>query len=260
MPDAHFYLHHHPQQEILADVLLKKLASEGKGDPFHRSTVLVRNQGMGTWIKQRMANSYGIAMQIDFPQPNTFLDSIIIAPPIPSEKMIWKIFPELERLRRINAYPILSSYLNAESHSSQQDLRLYQLSSKIAQLFDKYLLYRPDWISAWDRNELVSKSPHEPWQKDLWRVVSKHFHTHWSQKILSSDSIGSLVEPSATLPSALHLFGISNFAPIYLRFLYLLSYQLPVHLYWLNPVNGYWGDGPSKKQWLLEKGIRRPCP
>ena len=77
MSDAQFYFHHYPQQEFLADALLDRINQEGIGDPFYQSHVLVRNQGMATWLKRRLAKKKGIAIQINFPQPNQFLQEII---------------------------------------------------------------------------------------------------------------------------------------------------------------------------------------
>lgn len=254
MQNAHFYLHHHSCQQTLVQQLIDKTSKEGVGSPFAKSTILVRNQGMATWIKQQMANSEaGIAMQVDFPQPNTFLNTLLEDDSVQVDAILWKIYQALPTLLKRPSFRLLSEYLNEED-SPRLAQKRYQLASKIAGLFDKYLLYRPHWIAAWSNNEPVMDQIHESWQRELWQEIGGKKVHHWAQTILHQ----RLDLSSTKLPEALHVFGISNFAPVYVNFLYQLSHHIPVHIYWLNPVDGYWGDGPNKRQWILEKAFSDP--
>lgn len=268
MPDAQFYLHHYPQQEVLADLLLKRLQEEGQGSPFHQSHVLVRNQGMATWLKRRMAMKSGIAMQANFPQPNRFLQDVLGNQSIDPEHLKWEIYQCLPKLLSRKSFKLLASYLDQSHDSTETALKRYQLSGIIAGLFDKYLLYRPEWITSWQKNERPRYLPataHEPWQRELWQELEKNQGKdqekpntpHWSQMLLN--------EAPLNLPGdrvkSLHVFGISNFAPIYVQFLYRLSNQIPVHIYWMNPVEahqGYWEDAPSRHQWTMAKAFDDP--
>lgn len=257
MQNAHFFLHHHSCQETLVEQLIAKTSLEGSGSPFAKSTVLVRNQGMATWIKQQMANERsGIAMLVDFPQPNTFLNSLLDDDSIQKDQLLWKIYNVLPSQLKKPTFRLLGEYLNDEN-SQQLAQKRYQLASKIAGLFDKYLLYRPQWIAAWSEGNPALDHIHETWQRELWQAIGgKEIH-HWAQTILHQRlDLGEAIMPR--LPEALHIFGISNFAPVYVYFLYQLSQHIPVHIYWLNPVEGYWGDGPNKRQWILEKAFSNP--
>ena len=262
MPNAKFYLHHYPRQEVLADWLIQKLQQEGSGDPFYKSHVLVRNQGMATWLSRRLAEQSGLAMQVDFPQPNSFLQKIIGSQSVDPEDLKWQIYQTLPHLLDRHNFQDIKDYLSPSKNAqaSEADLKRYQLSGMIAGLFDKYLLYRPDWIAAWQNNDkprFLSPSPHESWQRELWLELQHNADSHWSQTLLSNES---LELPDSTV-QALHVFGISNFAPIYVRFLYQLSQQIPVHIYWMNPVEaheGYWEDSPSRHQWTMAKEFDDP--
>jgi len=249
--NAHFYLHHSPFQQTLSKKLVEQLTAETLGNPLQSSTVLVRNQGMATWLKQQMATSEGIAMHIDFPQPHAFLSNILHTSPIPPEVLLWKIFAQLQLWKKNKKQNLLLQYLTSSEHKDQSEMRCYQLSGQIAQLFDTYFLYRPEWMAAWSQGEALNLGIHESWQKELWSSIAPEFEDHWSQYLLKNDSLPAIKD----LPPAIHVFGFSNFAPIYSRFLYLLSHQVPVHIYWLNPVDGYWGDSPNKKQWLLDESF-----
>jgi len=263
MPNAQFYLHHFPQQEALADLLLTKLQQEGQGDPFYKSHVLVRNQGMATWLKRRIATETGIAMQVEFPQPHTFLQEIVKSEAVDPEQLKWQIYEKLPTLLDRPNFSDLRDYLQSTGSSRETDLKRYQLSGIISGLFDKYLLYRPNWISDWQKGQkpnLLEKSTQESWQRELWTALEIDSSAHWSQILLQGTPI-ELPTDSPNTPQALHVFGISNFAPIYIRFLYQLSQTIPVHIYWMNPVEadeGYWEDSPSRASWILAKEFDDP--
>ncbi len=255
MRDSHFYLHHDPKQEVLAEVLLDKLRGEGAGDPFYQSHVLVRNQGMATWLRQRLARATGLAMQIEFPQPAKFRQGVLEGDSVGLEELKWRIYRELPDLAKHPSASAVDEYLGWDHTNADSALKRYQLSGHLASLFDKYLLYRPDWIAAWDSGKSAASGQHEKWQRELWTRLGKQGSVqHWTQELLASGQI----EASNDLPGSLHVFGISNFAPIYVHFLYLLSEQIPVHIYWMNPVEGYWGDGPTHRQWVLAKAFDDP--
>ena len=251
MQNAHFYLHHHPCQKVLVERLIEKLSSEGAGSLFYQSKVLVRNQGMATWIKQQMASSAAqISMQVEFPQPHSFLTNILAPSSVNTEALLWKIYATLPALLEKPSFYTLREYLQHDS-PAQQKIKQYQLAAKLAALFDKYLLFRPEWIEKWNCQESALPAPHEKWQRELWAEIGGRDLTHWSQEI---DKLHTQIEQH-TLPEAVHLFGVSNFAPAYLKFLYTLSSHVPVHIYWLNPVDGYWGDAPSQREWILQNSF-----
>ena len=58
--------------------------------------------------------------------------------------------------------------------------RLYQLASRLADLFDQYQVYRADWLEAWAEGQDVLPTPGRPtqpvpaeqgWQPMLWRAL-----------------------------------------------------------------------------------------
>jgi len=251
MSDAHFFLHHNPCQQTLVSRLIEKLSSEGKGSIFKQSTVIVRNQGMATWIKQQIANAEcQIMMQVNFPQPNTFLSNLFPTPSVKSETLLWKIYETLPKVIHSSSFRLLKEYLS-EPSTTLSHLKQYQLASTIADLYEKYLLYRPEWIEQWNKNQSVMNGIHEQWQRQLWNAIGGRDLYHWSQEIKNLNQQCD----ASQLPESVHIFGVSSFAPAYLNFLYSLSHRIPVHLYWLNPVDGYWADIPNKRDWILKNSF-----
>jgi len=228
--------------------LIQKVSKEGREDPFYKPRILVRNQGMATWIRQQMASSpLGLAMNVDFPQPNAFLNEVMQTESVTLEELLWRVYDVLPKMLNRPSFRILRDYLDGHE-GDQTALRRYQLASKVATLFDKYLLYRPEWIDAWDAGRRCTHQTHESWQCELWQAIGGATLSHWTRAL---QQLPQQLD-CAKLPQAVHVFGASNFAPAYLRFLYALSHHIEVHIYWLNPVDGYWGDTPNKRHWILE--------
>ena len=50
-----------------------------------------------------------------------------------------------------------------------QRFAAYQLAGQLADIFDQYLVYRPDWIDAWQNGRLIGLGEDEIWQAELWR-------------------------------------------------------------------------------------------
>ena len=55
----------------------------------------------------------------------------------------------------------------ATSKGDHADLKRFQLSSRIADLFDQYLIFRPEMVLGWDRGA------ENHWQAVLWRELVK---------------------------------------------------------------------------------------
>jgi exodeoxyribonuclease V gamma subunit len=73
------------------------------------------------------------------------------------------------------------------------------LAVKIADVFDQYLLYRDDWLAAWERGELLGLGPDEAWQALLWRELTKDGHPHRAR--LLEDLLARLYERRTDRPA-----------------------------------------------------------
>lgn len=47
----------------------------------------------------------------------------------------------------------------------------YQLAGQLADIFDQYLVYRPQWIDAWQQGRILGLGDDEIWQSKLWRYL-----------------------------------------------------------------------------------------
>jgi exodeoxyribonuclease V gamma subunit len=94
-------------------------------------------------------------------------------------------------------------------------LKLFQLSGKIADLFDQYLVFRPELIFQWEQGKEETKQSQE-WQARLWRDLTadpERRHRAPLRKILL-EKIRRPGHDRIDLPARVSIFGISYHSPM----------------------------------------------
>ncbi|WP_343822433.1 exodeoxyribonuclease V subunit gamma [Psychrosphaera haliotis] len=257
--------------EALVTVLSQQIKSNSGQNPFTAETILVHSPGMSEWLKIQIAQQLGIAANLKFPLPSSFIWSLYqqLIPNVPStsaynkDRLRWKIYHLLPGFLDDANFAAIKEYLSTdERHSSTEytDLRRFQLSEKIADAYDNYLVYRPEWLLHWQNgnNDLPDNDDigrHE-WQAILWRGIYQNveqleqsqFHRASLHQVLLEKI--STIEPEALLkliPNRLFVFGISSLPSHQIDVLMALSQHIEVNILWFNPCSMYWGDILSEK-------------
>lgn len=249
-----FRVYHSNQLDLLKNLAGILIENQPLDDPLAAEQVLVQSPGMAQWLQMELANSFGIAANIAFPLPATFIWSMFVKvlPGIPEESafskasMSWKLMHRLPDLLEQEAFQPLHQYLNDD----EDKRKLYQLSARIADLFDQYLVYRSDWLNRWERGELVEGLGEvQIWQAALWRdlvsFTEQLGQPMWHRANLYARFIQALEEatsPPAGLPQRVFICGISALPPVYLQALEALGRHIDIHLLFTNPCRHYWGD------------------
>jgi len=238
----------------LAAALADDLAATAVS-PLARETVVVLNPGMARWISLELATIRGVSAGLDFPFPNQILDScfraVIPALPVVSpftrESMAWRIAARLPGLRTLPGFEQIAGYLGTGS----DDRRLLQISRTLADLFDQYIMFRPEMIQAWDDGK------DDGWQSVLWRGISTGClgQHRAGQLAMFRERLRSGAIPANALPRRISLFGISYLPPFHLEAFSLLAHQCDVVFYLQNPCGAYWGDIVSRQR-LAELVLR----
>ncbi|KAA0888295.1 exodeoxyribonuclease V subunit gamma [Oryzomonas rubra] len=248
--------------KVITSNSLTRLAASLAGDmagsptpPLGRDTVVVLNPGMARWLSLELATIRGVAAGLDFPFPNQILDSCFRAmipglpdsSPFTRERMSWRIAARLPALLTRPGFEQAAGYLGATA----DDRRLLQISRTLADLFDQYIMFRPDMVLAWDRGR------DDGWQSDLWRAISadcagQHRAAHLR---MFRERIKAGAQPVGTLPHRINLFGISYLPPFHLEAFSLLAHTTEVVFYLQNPCGAFWGDIVSRKR-LAELALR----
>jgi exodeoxyribonuclease V gamma subunit len=247
-------IYHSNQLDLLKSLIAELIEQNPLSDPFEKEVILVQSHGMAQWLQIELANRFGVAANIDFPLPASFIWQMfsLVLPDIPQESafskpvMTWKLMTLLPKMSNQPEFKPLKHYL-----SDDDDRRkCYQLAARVADLFDQYLVYRPDWLNAWQSQQLIDGlDPSQLWQAPLWRALVNYTERleqpQWHRANLYQRFITKLNEAGDRpqgLPKRIFICGISALPPVYLQTLQALGRHIDVHLMFTNPCRYYWGD------------------
>ena len=237
------------------ELLGKQLAddiSTSLNSVFEPEIIITQSPGMARWVAMQLAVHNRISANLVFPYPNTFLnllcERLSLDAPMPDDpfaplNMTFSIMKKLPACLSKQGYEGLQNYF----HEDRRQLKLLQLSRKIAHLFDQYLVFRPDMIAAWETRPKVSNEA--AWQADLWREIA-FGNEHLHRVNLHAELIGKLESGTVdadVLPERVSVFGISYLPAFHLNILSALSNRVPVNWYFLSPCRQYWGEVMSDR-------------
>ena len=258
MPEAHtsiapgLHLFTSNRLETLAGQLSRQLR-QPVGSALAPEILVVRNKGMERWLRQELARELGVCANCQFPFPEAFGREIfrkivpdlapIAAAAFDREALAWRIMREFPSLLDRTEFVPLRQYLAG----IPDDRKLVQLASRIAHLFDQYLIFRPQLVLDWESGQ---DDPGTDWQPILWRAVSPALRTghvvHLRQRVAEVLAANSL--PVGVLPGRLTVFGVSALPPFYLELFAGLANRMQVNLFLLQPCMEYWGDITSPRE------------
>ncbi|MCX9532893.1 exodeoxyribonuclease V subunit gamma [Vibrio cholerae] len=254
-----FTVYHSNQVETLKILLVHLIKNEPLDDPFIPESILVQSPGMSQWLKMALASELGVAANLEFPLPATFIWQMFtqVLPDVPQrsafnkEAMSWRLMELLPKLLDREEFQPLQRYLQDD----EDDSKRFQLAEKIADIFDGYLVYRPDWILSWEAGEDVAEiADQHPWQPILWRELYAYTreqgHSIYHRANLYQRFIEQLASGDfdrSTWPKRLFIFGISALPPRYIDALRAMGEHIDVHLMLTNPCQHYWGDIRDRK-------------
>ncbi len=222
--------------EALAEGVRRPLAS-----PLEPETILVQSQGMARWLQLQLARHHGICSNYRFPFPRAFSYEVFqnVLGDLPAEAaydpelLVWQVMRQLPGFLNQPGFAAVNHYLGTEP----DDRKHYQLAARIANVFDQYLLFRPELIRQWEAGAAGG------WQAELWRGVSVPFRRQ-HPAALQARLIRHLEQgdgPVAGLPARVAIFGVSALPPFYLRIFAALARRVEVSLYLLQPCEQFWG-------------------
>ena len=254
-------LFHAPDLETLGELACKLLA-QPLSEPLAPALVVVPSQGMGRWLTLQLARSSGIAMQLEVQLPAKFVWDVsrLVLGQLPEQSafspssLTWRLYDWLCESEHCAQAPRLAHYL-----AGGDERRRLSLAVKIADVFDQYLLYRDDWLAAWERNELLDLGPDEGWQALLWRELTKDGHPHRARLLDELLQRLHTPEPIAGLPERVVVFGISSLPPHHLRVLEGLARHCEVILFALNPCREAWGEIHDIRELAKRPELRASC-
>ncbi|WP_334062514.1 exodeoxyribonuclease V subunit gamma [Alteromonas genovensis] len=246
--------------------LLTSLLEQQPSSVFSPETILVESPGMQHWVSMQLAREQGIAMNLDFPLPVRFMwntarvvlgsEKVPRQSPYRREVLTWRIDNILQddALMTTGAFEQVRRYWLSAGSEQEQGVQRLQLATALADVYEQYLLYRPDWLFAWENNEQVVFDDMESWQSEIWRILTKEQPLHPAR--LHKMTIEALSEGQlpTNLPSRIVVFAINTMAPQLIAFFDALAEHIDIHIFHLNPSVNYWGDAKSDSE--LAKQLR----
>ncbi len=264
----------HPSNRL--EVLVEHLAGTFAAEPlpaFEREIIVVQSRGMARWLTLQLADRSGLAANLTLPFPATFCRQLAerlatdseVGPPLDGttaspydrEPLTWRIFARLQNLepdgreasetrdRSLTAGASPADYLEDDP----DQIKRFQLSTRLAGLFEAYQLFRPrmllDWESIGDHEAPTS------WQSKLWCSIVEDAAPDHHLARRSLDLLDLLTRPGhppAGLPRRLSVFGASTLPPIVLEILVALARFIPVRIYLLSPTYHFWGELRSERE------------
>ncbi len=265
--------------EKLSDILISEMANscnDAKNCLFKREIIVVQSKGMEKWLSMRIAEKTGISANISFPFPKSFVYEELLhresgADYFDTDAMAFRVMNVLPDLISSDQSGVFSAPGNYVGDTAgEAKLKLYQLSCRIANLFDQYMVYRPRMLlGGWKDNGSGIKLDQSKsvWQKLLFERISRDLHSDIPAKLfldiisrLDSAPSEILHRSLRNIPPRIFIFGISVMPPLFLEIFMALSKAIDVHFFHMSPCMEYCGDVVPEKSAIKEsikKGLDR---
>ncbi|NNA58220.1 exodeoxyribonuclease V subunit gamma [Pseudomonas koreensis] len=254
--------------------------------PLENEIALVQSNGIAQWLKLALAEDpeeddlggCGIAAAIDVQLPGSFMwqlyrmvlgrDEIPATSLLDKAPLTWRLMRLLPQVIDRPHFEPLQRFLTHDT-----DLRKrYQLSERLADLFDQYQVYRADWLEDWAdgrhqlrnvRGEAKPLPPVSCWQAELWRALLDDVGEQGMAQSRAGvhqrfiERINALEHAPAGLPSRVIVFGISSLPAQVLEALAGLARFSQVLLCVHNPCRHHWADIVADKDLLRHQYKRQ---
>lgn len=241
--------------------LIEKLAQIIKlapPPPLQKETIIVQSLGMERWLSMELANYFTVWANGDFPFPSASIWRILSLTlgdfgqftQYKREVIVWSLMEILPTQLHLPEFAELNYYLQDDP----QGLKRYQLAWRIADLFDHYLIFRPEWIEEWEKGlqpPKLTKNPQAIWQAMLWQALINRYGNKQHQAKLRGDFFQKYQNqtlPINKLPKRLNMFGIPALPPFYWEVFAYLGQLIEINIFLLNPSQEYWGKIASNRE------------
>jgi exodeoxyribonuclease V gamma subunit len=231
--------------------------SSSDKNPLSPLTVIVPNMDLSQWLKVHQAELAGISANIRFELPASYLKSLFTlrhqaegSRLMDKQELQWMIFTLLgdvhQSAYKSSEWSTLRNWVNRGNSPSESKNLRWEIAAQIADVYDQYILFRPDWLEMWSPTKLVhsdqSDSPllddQNAWQPVLWDALRKR----WPSVLTRAELLLELIESLRSgrdvalykLPKVLHVYGLQTLSGAMTEAILLLSKYTDVHWYQLN--------------------------
>ena len=245
--------------------------------------IIVSTWPSSRWLSEELSRINNINALVKFPFPRTYLKRLVrkiigieVNEKDPWEKnyLVWDILELLpELIQREEAKTIKEFIKKTQREGETININLWDLANNIAEIFDDYILYRPDIIKQWlsSKSKKVSRdvtvNRNYLWQEILFKLLHQKINkkpfciqVEEAIKILSHCDTSNI-----DIPKNLYIYGLSSLAPLQIDLIQAFSKIINIKIYLISPCNDLWQrcearrlqfrntwNTPPDRQWLLE--------
>lgn len=235
-------IHRGSRVERLAETLARTLEAQRPADPLRAQTVLVAHPGLKRWLLGELAlrpladGGDGIAANLDLILPWQWLERVsadtLGGDPAPAAR--WR--REVLRWRVLDALPALDAEpVRRYLQGGDEARRRFQLADHLAGVYTQYLIYRPEWLLAWEDRPAASAND---WQAQLWRLLQAGAGA--PHRARRARALVQALAAGAGGAAPLQVFGVSHLPPDVLHALRAYALHAPVNLYFPDPCREHW--------------------
>lgn len=227
--------------------------------PMMPEWIGIQSRGMKQWITLKMAQHFGVCANMLFLFPRQIVDQILTNVKLPGDghyslerlnedDLFWSVMKLIKENRSKKELSGIYGYIKDDETGK----KLYQLSMKMAKVFDDYQVYRPYMLNDWQTQQKhdTLKDPVAQWQSWLWnQMILKDPENHLAFK--AGFFLSRSCSTSFSLdhfPSRISLFGVSTLPPVFLQVFEKVSQTMDINLFLLVPSHQYFFDIKSEKQ------------
>lgn len=246
------YLVNAPDIRLLVGELASVLG-DPLPDPMMSDWIAVPTAGMQRWTKLELARSLGatkghedgVTANVEFAFPGRLRQLILEADPAIAndpandpwqiDHLVWAVLEVLESAPRSNELDVMPSLAKGATP--------YARARRIADLFDRYSLHRPELIRSWSQGRDVDSTgnrlpEHLVWQPILWRLVRDRVGMTSPPERLH-DLLWEVKEGrlDIDLPPRLSVFGVTTLPGgwLFLDLVHALAVHREVYCFFLDP-------------------------
>ncbi len=233
-------------------------------DPFDAAVIGVPTRGVERWLSQELAQRLGarpgrhdgVTARVDFRFPGWIVNRALARPgedpdrdPWRPDASVWTLIDLLDRCGDAPELAVIAGHVGASPGTDRDGLRRarrYATLRHVADLFDRYGMYRPDMIVAWadgrsDGPGGLALPDALAWQPHLWRLLRAEIGRPVLAERLDDECRRIVDHPEAVeLPEWLALVGVSRLPPTYLRVLEAIGVARDIDMYVLHPSQRLW--------------------
>jgi len=221
--------------EALLDPLQDLLDATQLAAVLAPQRVIAAHAGVRDWLLRALAQrrgAAGIVANLDVLLPSTWFDEL--AQRVLGEAAV-ALAPYRQAALRWRVYEALGASDDAQVRALLGDdaRRRFGLADRVARVYTRYLVYRPDWLRAWaaGRNSVPAPGFLAPlWRRLRAEIGAPHRGELFERLIAALGNDDALDDDGP-----LHLFGLSHLAPAELAVLRTVARRRLVVLYFPDP-------------------------